>query len=368
MATEVSKLAGGQADSAVVFQNVGKHYGRDTVLRNFSLSVKAGEFMTLLGPSGSGKTTALNILAGFIAPSSGDVTIGGRSIVGLPPERRNVGMVFQSYSLFPHMSVFNNISFPLRMRRVGRGEIERRVEAVLEMVRLTEFRHRMPKELSGGQRQRVAFARAVVYEPAVLLMDEPLAALDLKLREAMRLEIKRYHSQLGCTIIFVTHDQDEALTLSDRIAVMSDGQIIQVDIPETIYDRPRSPFVATFVGSTNILDVALTEDGALEVAGMRGRVAVPEWDGWAGGRVRQISIRPEKVQIGIVEGTASVSCPEAVVDEVLFLGDLIQYTARLPGGRQLLIQQHRIPGRTSLRRGDRIAIGFSMDDAYPLRR
>jgi putative spermidine/putrescine transport system ATP-binding protein len=212
----------------ILFSSIRKVYRRDVALSSFSLAVEAGEFVTLLGPSGSGKTTALNILAGFTAASGGTLEVDGKSILDLPPEKREIGMVFQGYSLFPHMTVAQNVAFPLALRRVAKSEIARRVGEALEMVRLGSFGARMPNELSGGQRQRVAFARAVVFRPRVLLMDEPLGALDLKLREAMQLEIKRYHAELGCTVIFVTHDQGEALALSDRIAVMTDGEIAQV--------------------------------------------------------------------------------------------------------------------------------------------
>ncbi|MEY8838423.1 ABC transporter ATP-binding protein, partial [Cribrihabitans sp. XS_ASV171] len=217
-------MAGGE----ISFRKVCKRYGAVEALADFSLEIGAGEFMTFLGPSGSGKSTALNALAGFSDVTEGDILIDGKSVLDLPPEKRNVGMVFQGYSLFPHMTVAENVAFPLKLRRHGRAEIARKVEEVLGMVQLGDLAGRMPSELSGGQRQRVAFARAVVFEPPVLLMDEPLGALDLKLRQSMQVEIKKYHAQLGCTIVFVTHDQGEALALSDRIAVLSDGRIAQV--------------------------------------------------------------------------------------------------------------------------------------------
>src|SRR5699024_984210 len=213
----------------IVFDGLAKYYGSSTALEDFSLEVRPGEFMTLLGPSGSGKTTALNCLAGFIDPDRGELRVAGKNILDLSPERRQLGMVFQSYTLFPHMSVYDNVAFPLRLRKMHSADIRKKVDAVLDMVQLSEFASRMPSALSGGQQQRVAFARAVVFEPPVLLMDEPLSALDLKLRKSMQLEIKQYHAELGCNIIFVTHDQKVALVLSDRVAIMSDGMIRQVD-------------------------------------------------------------------------------------------------------------------------------------------
>jgi ABC-type Fe3+/spermidine/putrescine transport system ATPase subunit len=232
----------------VVLAGLTRYYGETAAVREVSLAVGAGEFVTLLGPSGSGKTTTLMIVAGFVEPSAGDVRIGGRSVLGLPPHRRNLGVVFQSYALFPHMPVFDNVAFPLRMRRVDRTETRRRVAAALDMVQLGALAERRIHQLSGGQQQRVALARALVFEPPVLLMDEPLGALDRKLREQMQLEIKRLQRALGLTAIYVTHDQEEALLLSDRVAIMHEGAIHQVGAPAEVYERPATAFVADFVG------------------------------------------------------------------------------------------------------------------------
>lgn len=237
--------------AVVEFSGVCKSFGDVEVLGNFTLSVGAGEFLTLLGPSGSGKTTALNMLAGFLNPSAGEISIAGVPVTATPIEKRNIGMVFQSYSLFPHMNVEQNVGFPLKMRGADSQVTQERVAAALDLVGLGGFLERMPNQLSGGQRQRVAFARAIVFEPKVLLMDEPLGALDLKLRERMQLEIKHYQQQIGCTVIYVTHDQGEALTLSDRIAIMDQGQIVQIGHPQQIYDHPKSRFAAEFIGETN---------------------------------------------------------------------------------------------------------------------
>jgi putative spermidine/putrescine transport system ATP-binding protein len=343
----------------VTFRSVGKRFGSTTALKGFSLDLAPGEFVTLLGPSGSGKTTALNILAGFLELSEGDVFIGGKPVSGLPPERRNLGMVFQNFSLFPHLSVFENVAFPLKLRGVPRTDIRKRVMAALDMVHLSDYAARQPRTLSGGQQQRVALARSVVFEPPVLLMDESLSALDLKLREALQLEIKRLHAEIGCTILFVTHDQNEALTLSDRIAVMRDGAIVQVDTPDRIYDRPAHRFVAEFIGQTNILEVMPGRAGRAVFAEMEGDIATPS--------ERFVSIRPEKLR----RIDSSVGCRliafDARVDQPLFLGDRVLYSVRLPSGRMLQFREDRGAGGAALRAGDRARLGFRAEDAVPVR-
>lgn len=348
----------------VSFRGVSKRYGPVEALADFDLQVRPGEFMTFLGPSGSGKTTALNVLAGFTHASSGEIKIGDRSVGDLPPEKRNVGMVFQSYSLFPHMNVFENVAFPLRLRNVRKADIDRKVGECLEMVQLSDLGGRMPKELSGGQRQRVAFARAVVFEPPVLLMDEPLGALDLKLRQSMQLEIKRYHAQLGCTIVFVTHDQGEALALSDRIAVMGAGRIVQVDTPDRIYDYPKTRYVAEFIGKTNILTVNPTSDGQARIPELN--VSVPIGGiGVANKQTDAVSLRPEKIGRAPLDSADHVAFT-ARIKEVLFLGDLVHYTAVASGGTSLLFQEHRGPGASVLKEGDEVRLGFLMGDALPI--
>ena len=255
----------GAAVSEVRFVGVEKSYGEQIAVRGIDLTVRPGEFVTLLGPSGCGKTTCLRMVAGFVAPSRGRIIMGGRDITALPPYRRNTGMVFQSYALFPHRTVAENIAFGLQVRRLARAEREQRIAEALRLVHLEQFASRYPAQLSGGQRQRVALARAVVIRPDVLLLDEPLAALDLKLREELQVEIKRVQSALKITTLFVTHDQGEALSMSDRVAVMRDGRIIQIDTPESLYERPNSRYVANFVGRTNLIDVVVREklDGGL---------------------------------------------------------------------------------------------------------
>jgi len=242
--------------ASVVLKGLTKRYGIFVALAPTDLVIEPGEFFSLIGPSGSGKSTLLGSVAGFLPPTAGRIELDGKDVVSVPPYERNLGMVFQSYSLFPHMSVFENVAFPLRLRKVGSAEITRRVERMLEIVRLPHLGSRRPEQLSGGQQQRIALARAAVYDPRLLLMDEPLGALDKNLREEMQYEIRQFHRTLGATILYVTHDQDEAATLSDRIAIMKDGRIAQVGGPRELYEKPRNAFVAGFLGEANLFDVA----------------------------------------------------------------------------------------------------------------
>lgn len=357
----------------IVFDGLAKYYGDSTALEDFSLNVRPGEFLTLLGPSGSGKTTALNCLAGFIDPDRGELRVDGKNILGLSPENRQLGMVFQSYTLFPHMSVFDNVAFPLRLRKMPSAEVKKKVEAVLDMVQLSAFSHRMPKALSGGQQQRVAFARAVVFEPPVLLMDEPLSALDLKLRKAMQVEIKQYHAELGCTIIFVTHDQEEALVLSDRVAIMSEGRIRQVDSPGEIYDRPNSRYVAEFIGKTNLLNLAPQPDGSMQIVETANTVYR---DALGNDTVRHLSVRPEKIR-RVSEGANAQAGPGASPDgslvsffgevaDTLFLGNIIQYDVHVANGAIITMQEHRSSTLPELSTGQSVQLAFQLSDALPL--
>lgn len=347
------------AGEGIEFESLSKRYAGVEALADFNLKVGPGEFVTLLGPSGSGKTTALNILAGFIEPDAGDVRLGGKSLLALPPEARRLGMVFQGYTLFPHMNVFDNIAFPLRLRKVSAREIRQKVGAMLEMVRLESLANRMPKELSGGQQQRVAFARAVVAEPSVLLMDEPLGALDLKLRQSMQLEIKRYHAALGCTILFVTHDQEEALALSNRVAVMGGGRIQQVDTPDRIYDQPNSRYVAEFIGKTNILTWRDEGDGTLAIVETGNRIALDASRGIGGGL---FSVRPEKITRTKTDEADWITFGGVVCD-VLFLGNVVQYGVRTVRGAIVLFQEHRGARLPVLRLSEVIELNFRVEDA-----
>ncbi len=351
--------------AAVSFRQVAKRYGETDVLVDFTLDIAPGEFVTLLGASGSGKSTALNILAGFIDTSGGQVTVDGRNVLKVPPEARNIGMVFQNYSLFPHMDVFENVAFPLRLRKVSRDEVRRRVTAVLEMVQLAGYGSRKPNELSGGQRQRVAFARAVVFEPAVLLMDEPLGALDLKLREAMQSEIKRYHRQLGCTIVFVTHDQNEALALSDRIAVMGHSRVAQVGTPQQIYDQPASRFVAEFIGKTNVLGLAAAGDGRADLPGLGVQFEVPVGHPAWPREAHFVSLRPERLHRQDPSDNGLITF-DAQVDEVTFLGDNVHYVVRATGGAELMVRESRGHLIDSLKSGETIRLGFDPREATAL--
>ena len=339
---------------------VGRSFGSVHAVRDFSLKVEAGEFLTLLGPSGSGKTTVLNMVAGFLRPSGGEIHIDRRSVTDIATEKRNIGMVFQNYSLFPHMNVAQNVAFPLKMRRAGRRIVEERVATALDLVGLGDFKKRMPNQLSGGQRQRVAFARAIVFEPKVLLMDEPLGALDLKLRERMQIEIKHYQQQIGCTVIYVTHDQGEALTLSNRIVIMNDGMIVQIGSPEDIYDNPVTRFAAEFIGETNILTLSKAGEGATEIC----ELAVDYPRALVGGSAL-LSLRPEKivrVARHVESGNGQVAFDAEIV-EVVFFGDVHRYTARSARGQLLNFKEHRSGGESALRPGDRVRLSFLVNEA-----
>jgi putative spermidine/putrescine transport system ATP-binding protein len=338
----------------------------DTVTRIFpggpravdsvSLGIAEGEFFSLLGPSGCGKTTTLRIIAGFEAPDHGRILLRGQDITGLPPEARNMGMVFQNYALFPHRTVAENVAFGLRMRNLPKAEIAARVVEALAMVRLAGLEDRRPAQLSGGQQQRVALARAIVINPAVLLCDEPLGALDKKLRQAMQFELKELHRRLGLTLVYVTHDQEEALTMSDRIAVMRSGRIAQLGTPREIYDRPRSRFVADFIGDTNILD-GEPRDGGLAMPG-----------GWVSpvaslpAGVRSVALRPEQIRLT----AAGAGVVDAMVEEANFLGDSMLLKLGLPAGVALLARVGRDADPALTTPGSRAGLSWRAEDPVPL--
>ncbi len=321
--------------TTVEFVSVTKKFGPVRALSDVSLNVKSGEFATLLGPSGSGKTTALSLLSGIMQPTSGRMLIGGRDITDVPAAQRNIGLVFQSYALFPHMSVFENIAFPLRVRRRSEAEIASRVGEVLALVRLETFGKRSPHELSGGQQQRVALARAIVFKPDILLLDEPLAALDRKLREEVRTEIHQLQRRLGITTIMVTHDQDEALSMSDRVVVMDAGRVQQIDTPDSAYYRPNSRFVAGFLGLANFLDGEI--DASSGICAIRLDSGESITVGQSGetrltGRVCGI-IRPEDVKL--VNGSG-VGMVKGTVREAVFLGETVRYAVQLDSGLEMM--------------------------------
>jgi spermidine/putrescine ABC transporter ATP-binding subunit len=316
------------APSLVSLVGVSKTYGRAVAVQHLALDVAEGEFLTLLGPSGSGKTTTLMLIAGFERPTAGEILIRGQSVVSLPPEKRDIGMVFQSYALFPHMTVFDNVAFPLRTRRLAAALVAQRVGEALGAVRMSDLSRRYPRQLSGGQQQRVALARSLVYRPSLLLMDEPLAALDKKLREEMQGELKSLQRDVGITTLYVTHDQQEALTLSDRIAVMNEGEIAQVGSPLELYERPATDFVAAFLGGVNVVDgvAAKSENGLARVEigdGLAVGLVAPALA--AGARVR-LSIRPERIEIDEApRGGGGVNSWRARVRDVAFSGELVRY-------------------------------------------
>lgn len=302
----------------VRFSGVSKSYGQVQAIGDISLAVNSGEFTTILGPSGSGKTTMLSLIAGISAPTSGRIELGNREITNVPAAQRNIGLVFQSYALFPHMSIFDNIAFPLRVRRISRADVASQVGEALRLVRLTGFETRRPHQLSGGQQQRVALARAIVFKPDILLLDEPLAALDRKLREEVRSEIRALQRSLGITTIMVTHDQEEALSLSDRIVLLSGGRIEQIGAPDEIYHRPSTRFAAGFLGIANFLEGRLDPAGAIVAHHGRFPCSAPNL---APGTEVCGVIRPEDIQLNAESGFA-----RGTVREVVFLGEVARYS------------------------------------------
>jgi putative spermidine/putrescine transport system ATP-binding protein len=342
-----------------------KHYGAVVAVDAVDLVVEPGEFITLLGPSGSGKTTIMLMIAGFVAPTSGQIQVDGADIARVPPEQRNIGMVFQSYALFPHMTVFDNIAFPLRMRRWPKADIAAAVRDALGIVRLEGFAARYPRQLSGGQQQRVALSRALVYRPPVLLMDEPLGALDKKLREELQLEIKHIQSQLGLTVVYVTHDQDEALTMSDRIAVMNLGEILQIGRPEALYQRPVSRFVADFLGESNFLTgtIVATEDGRDVVeTSSKLRFVVPHADGARPGDRIECALRPERVALAGANGQVDNAFPATVVERI-YIGELTKLRVALPSGELLTLSQQNRLGAGEVEAGQAVTVGWKHSDA-----
>jgi spermidine/putrescine transport system ATP-binding protein len=330
---------------AVELRHVTKRFGDVVAVNDVSLQIRDGEFFSLLGPSGCGKTSTLRMVAGFEAPTEGDVYIHGQLMGLTPPFQRNTNMVFQAYALFPHMSVAKNVGFGLEMKKVPKKEISRRVEEALELVRLPGFGGRRPDQLSGGQQQRVALARALINRPEVLLLDEPLGSLDLKLRKEMQLELKSLQHRLGLTFVYVTHDQEEALTMSDRIAVMDQGKVLQVDTPTDIYERPSSRFVADFIGETNFLECTVLKwDGdyvELEVPGMapmQGRSAKE----LASGDKVTVALRPEKISIQTEQPAAGGNCCQCTVESVVYIGTDTNYVVRLDSGQSVRVREQNI--------------------------
>jgi putative spermidine/putrescine transport system ATP-binding protein len=357
-------------DSFVAFERVQKSYDGETlVVKDLNLHIPKGEFLTMLGPSGSGKTTCLMMLAGFETATHGKILLDGVSINNIPPHKRGIGMVFQNYALFPHMTVAENLSFPLEVRKIGKSEREAKVKRALDMVEMGAFGGRRPAQLSGGQQQRIALARALVFEPELVLMDEPLGALDKQLREKMQFEITDLAHNLGITTVYVTHDQTEALTMSDRVAVFDDGRIQQIDPPDVLYESPQNSFVAQFIGENNTLegtvkeiknDIALVEldDGEL-IDCKPVNVSQP-------GERTKVSIRPERVEFDKSRLQEGAHTLKAEVLEFIYMGDIFRTRLRVAGNDDFIIKSRNAPDQVRLEPGSQIEIGWLPEDCRAL--
>ncbi|WP_299784024.1 ABC transporter ATP-binding protein [uncultured Marivita sp.] len=358
------------SDAFVEFERVQKSYdGVQLVVKDLNLTMPKGEFLTMLGPSGSGKTTCLMMLAGFETATHGDIRLDGKPINNIPPHKRGIGMVFQNYALFPHMTIAENLSFPLEVRKIGKSDREAKVKRALDMVEMGAFGGRRPAQLSGGQQQRIALARALVFEPELVLMDEPLGALDKQLREKMQFEITDLAHKLGITVVYVTHDQTEALTMSDRVAVFDDGRIQQLAPPDELYEKPQNSFVAQFIGENNTLEGTIREikgDTCLVELDDGGLIdAVPVNVSKVGERTR-VSIRPERVEINkdrLQEGAHTL---KAEVLEFVYMGDIFRTRLRVAGNDEFVIKTRNAPDQVRLQPGTQIEIGWLPEDCRAL--
>ena len=350
----------------VSLRNLNKHYGDFAAVDDISLEIQDGEFLTFLGSSGSGKSTTLSMLAGFETPSSGEILVDGHSLVNVPPHKRDIGMVFQRYSLFPHLSVRDNIAFPLAIRKLAPAERERRVDAMLKLVQLEQFAHRRPSQLSGGQQQRVAIARALVYEPRILLMDEPLGALDKKLREDLQDELRQLHRRLGITIVYVTHDQEEAMRLSQRIAIFSHGKIVGLGSGYDLYQNPPNAFVASFLGNSNFLKLKAQGNGAASFEGQA--LSIRLTSGLHADQDVLLMVRPEKAQaLSVQQAEQAPLAPgwnqvSAKVQEVLFLGESQTCSVVTDGGTAMTVKALSAAGMP-LKAGDPVRVRWATADA-----
>ncbi len=346
--------------AALRLEGLTKRFGRVEVpaVDNVNLEIAPGEFMTFLGPSGSGKTTTLNMIAGFLSVTSGRILVDDVDIVSTPTHKRNMGMVFQQYALFPHMTAAQNIAFPLEQRRIDKATIRTMVADALDLVHLGAYADRLPRQMSGGQQQRVAVARALVFNPGVLLMDEPLGALDKRLREQLQVEMSRIHRSLGLTFIFVTHDQEEALSLSDRIAVFSEGRIAQVGTSTELYERPRTLFVATFLGDSTAITGIATAEGLRSAMGVIR--ALPSSHVVVGDSAA-IVIRPERIQIHESESDSLDGALPAIVTDIVYLGSSRKLVLRFPTGESAIVRE--VAGRlSSATAGDRVYLSWNIED------
>jgi spermidine/putrescine transport system ATP-binding protein len=351
---------------AIVLESVTKRFDDVVAVDDVSFEIREGEFFSMLGPSGCGKTTTLRMIAGFEEPSAGRILLRGGDVTHVPPAKRHVNMVFQSYALFPHMNVFENVAFGLRVKRVSGDDLRTRVAQAMRSVRLEGMEERKPGQLSGGQQQRVALARALVNEPAALLLDEPLGALDLKLRQEMQLELKEIQGRTRTTFVYVTHDQEEALTMSDRIAVMNGGLVEQIAAPRELYEHPASPFVAGFIGTSNLLTlrVDLTHNGLVAMNLGEGERVLARSDA-AKGETVQITVRPEKIKLGEPPTESGQARVHGTVAEAVYLGSMTQVIVDLPTGERLVV--HRLNDRLDgdeVQAGDRIVLHWAAEHSF----
>ncbi len=350
--------------SQLTLHNLVKVFGDVLAVDKVSLNIQHGEFLTLLGPSGSGKTTTLNMIAGFEVPTSGQILLESKDITTVAPNNRGIGMVFQNYALFPHMTVFDNIAFPLKMRKMPANEIRTLVETTLQLIQLPGFERRYPNQLSGGQQQRIALARALVFRPPILLMDEPLGALDKKLRDHMRLEIKHIQESIDITVIYVTHDQEEALTMSDRIAIMNEGRIIQLETPMEIYEFPADLFVADFIGESNFLEgrIGETDGDRMSVEIKQGlKMWIKKQTRLESGKEVTVAIRPEKIQIlpdGAEVPVDIINRFSGRVNEVVYVGEASVYDINLAPGLVVGVKVQSGPLARIHKPGDKVVIGW----------
>ena len=345
----------------VLFDGVQKSYDGETlVVKDLNLAIGKGEFLTMLGPSGSGKTTCLLMLAGFETATHGDILLNGKPINNIPPHKPEIGMVFQNYALFPHMSVAENLAFPLEVRSMGKAERREKVKRALDMVQMAGFEGRRPSQLSGGQQQRIALARALVFEPEVVLMDEPLGALDKQLREHMQFEIKRLHERLEVTVVYVTHDQTEALTMSDRVAVFNDGRIQQLAAPDQLYEAPENSFVAQFIGENNTITGSVEQiDGGVALVRLDpGDIvaAVPVNVSGVGERTL-VSIRPERIETNVDRLPEQAHRVSAEVLEFIYMGDVFRTRLKVAGNDDFIVKSRNSPNQLRLTPGETIEIG-----------
>ena len=352
----------------VKFDKVDKSYdGKVLVVKDLNLDIAEGEFITMLGPSGSGKTTCLMMLAGFETPTNGEIYLDGNPISNIPPHKRGIGMVFQNYALFPHMTVYENLAFPLRVRKFSKDETDKKVEKALSMVSLSGFGSRMPAQLSGGQQQRVAVARALVFDPAVVLMDEPLGALDKNLRESMQYEIKHIHESIGVTVVYVTHDQSEALTMSNRIAVFNDGKVQQLSSPDKLYEEPVNSFVAEFIGENNTFQGEvedISNDRCKIKLDSGGEILANPIRVKSKGEKSIVSLRPERAIIDPEEKMDNKH--KGKIEEVIYQGDHTRLRLDLLGNKEFILKVPNSSARMDIKLGNEIKIGWNSFDARAL--